>query len=145
MTWLEGALKDSTGSVEDRATSIIPCTRTARRTARTSNLRVVLEPLFVEYGVSVVFSGHDHIYERITPQKGIYYFVSGSAGQLRQGDLRRSAMTAAGFDQDCTFMIVEVAGATMSFEAVSRTGGVVDAGTIQSQARHVAGSRRKAS
>ena len=60
------------------------------------NLRVVLEPLFIKYGVNVVFSGHDHIYERITPQKGIYYFVSGSAGELRSGDLRRSEMTAAG-------------------------------------------------
>jgi hypothetical protein len=35
--------------------------------------------------VNVVFSGHDHVYERIKPQKGIYYFVSGSAGQLRKG------------------------------------------------------------
>jgi len=32
--------------------------------------RAVLEPLFVKYGVSAVFSGHDHIYERIKPQKG---------------------------------------------------------------------------
>ena len=35
------------------------------------DLRVALEPLFVKYGVNVVFSGHDHIYERIKPQKGI--------------------------------------------------------------------------
>ena len=45
--------------------------------------------------------GYDHIYERITPLKGIAYFVSGAAGQLRKGDLKRSAMTAAGFDQEC--------------------------------------------
>ena len=45
---------------------------------------LILEPLFVQYGVNVVYSGHDHIYERIKPQKGIYYFVSGSAGQLRK-------------------------------------------------------------
>ena len=29
-----------------------------------------------------VFSGHEHFYERITPQKGIHYFISGAAGQL---------------------------------------------------------------
>ncbi len=55
------------------------------------DLRVTLEPLFVKYGVNVVYSGHDHIYERIKPQKGIYYFVAGSAGQLRGGDLKKIA------------------------------------------------------
>ena len=94
------------------------------------NLRVILEPLFVKYGVNVVFSGHDHIYERITPQKGINYFVDGSGGQLRKGDLRRSEMTAAGYDQDCVFTLVEIEKSDFYFEAVSRTGEVVDAGRI---------------
>jgi 3',5'-cyclic AMP phosphodiesterase CpdA len=94
------------------------------------NLRVILEPLFVKYGVNVVFSGHDHIYERITPQKGITYFVAGSGGELRKGDLKRSAMTAAGYDEDCVFMLVEIAKSDLYFEAVSRTGQVVDTGRI---------------
>lgn len=94
------------------------------------DLRVILEPLFVKYGVNVVFSGHDHIYERIAPQKGIYYFVSGSGGQLRKGDVRRSAMTAASFDQDQTFMLVEVAADDLSFVCLSRTGATVDSGVI---------------
>ena len=94
------------------------------------NLRVVLEPLLLAYGANVVFSGHDHIYERLTPQKGIHYFVSGSAGRLRKGDLKRSAMTAAGFDQDCSFMLVEIQNAELTFQAVSRTGEVVDTGTL---------------
>ena len=82
-------------------------------------LRVLLEPLLVRYGVSVVFAGHEHIYERTAPQKGITYFVAGSGGQLRKGDLHRSAMTAAGFDQDRTFMLVEIAGDEMSFRTIS--------------------------
>jgi hypothetical protein len=97
------------------------------------DLRVILEPLFVRFGVNVVFSGHDHIYERITPQKGIYYFVSGSAGQLRKGDLKRSAMTAAGFDTDQSFMLVEVSGDDMSFVTISRSGATVDSGVIHRQ------------
>jgi len=56
--------------------------------------------------------------------------VSGAAGQLRKGDLRRSAMTAAGFDDDCSFMLVEILGNDLWFEAASRTGQVVDAGTL---------------
>jgi predicted phosphodiesterase len=100
-------------------------------------LRVVLEPLFIQYGVNVVFSGHDHIYERIKPQKGIYYFVSGSAGQLRKGDLNRSAMTAAGYDQDCTFMLVEISATSLAFETVTRTGAIVDSGTLPLQPKKV--------
>ena len=99
------------------------------------DIRVVLEPLFVTYGVNVVFAGHDHIYERITPQKGIYHFVEGASGQLRKGDANRSAMNAKSFDQDMSFMLVEIDGDLLSFQAISRTGATIDSGTIQRQAR----------
>jgi hypothetical protein len=102
-----------------------------RRHGSEVELRVVLEPLLVKYGVRVVFSGHDHIYERLKPQKGIQYFVSGAAGELRRGDVRPSVMTAAAFDQDRSFMLVDIAGEAMTFEAVSRTGKIVDSGVIQ--------------
>jgi len=102
------------------------------------SLRVILEPLFVKYGIDVVFSGHDHVYERLKPQKGITYFVSGSGGQLRRGDVRPSGLTAAYFDQDQSFMLVEVAGDEMFFEAVSRSGATVDSGVIH---REPVGSR----
>ena len=49
--------------------------------------RRVLEPMFLKYGVSVVFAGHDHVYERVKPQHGIVHFVVGSSGQLRKGNL----------------------------------------------------------
>jgi 3',5'-cyclic AMP phosphodiesterase CpdA len=93
-------------------------------------LRVLLEPLLVRHRVKVVFSGHEHIYERLTPQKGITYFVEGSGGQLRKGDLKRTATTAAGFDQDRTFMLIEITGDEMRFRTMSRTGSVVDSGVI---------------
>jgi hypothetical protein len=96
-------------------------------------LRVVLEPLLVRHGVDVVFSGHEHIYQRTVPQKGITYFIEGSSGQLRKGDVSRTAMTAAAFDQDQTFMLVEIAGPEMFFRTISRTGSIVDAGVIRLQ------------
>jgi predicted phosphodiesterase len=99
------------------------------------DLRVSLEPLFVKYGVDVVFSGHDHVYERLRPQRGIVYFVSGAGGELRKGDLKRTATTAAGFDADRSFMLVEVAGLDLFFQAVSRTGLTVDSGVIHREAR----------
>ena len=92
--------------------------------------RAVLEPIFVKEGVSVVLSGHDHIYERIKPQKGIQHFVVGAGGSLRRGDIRRTGMTAKGFDQDYTFMIAEIDGDEMHFQAVSRKGETVDSGVF---------------
>jgi hypothetical protein len=47
--------------------------------------------------------------------------------------LDRSSITANGFDADRAFMLVEVADDQMYFEAVSRTGKVVDSGVIQRQ------------
>jgi hypothetical protein len=70
------------------------------------------------------------VYERIKPQKGITYFVSGAGGQLRKGDVRRSDLTAAQFAQDCSFMLIEVSGDDLFFQAVSRTGAAVDSGVV---------------
>jgi hypothetical protein len=96
-------------------------------------LRVILEPLLVRHGVNVVFSGHEHVYERLTPQKGITYFIEGASGQLRKGDMEPSDTTAAAFDQDQTFMVVEISGDTLSFLTISRTGRIVDSGVIRRQ------------
>jgi len=95
------------------------------------DLRALVEPLFIQYGVDVVFAGHEHFYERLKPQKGIYYITEGGSAKLRRGNIRdNSAMTAKGFDTDNSFMIVEIEGDQMFFETISRRGTVVDSGVI---------------
>ena len=95
------------------------------------DLRVLLEPLFLKHGVDVVFAGHDHFYERLKPQKGIYYITQGGSAKLRRGNIRdKSALTAKGFDADNSFIVVEIAGDKMFFETISRTGETVDSGSI---------------
>jgi hypothetical protein len=71
------------------------------------------------------------VYERIKPQKGIYYFVSGAGGQLRAGDVdKQSGLTEKSYDRDMHFMLFEVAGNQMYFQAISRTGETIDSGVI---------------
>ena len=101
-----------------------------RRHGSELDLRVVLEPLFVQYGVNVVYSGHDHVYERLVPQKGISYFVSGAAGQLRLDRLRHSPTAVVGYAEDQSFMLNEIVGNELFFQVVSRRGATVDSGTI---------------
>jgi predicted MPP superfamily phosphohydrolase len=96
-----------------------------------ARLREVLEPLFLKYNVSVVFTGHDHFYERTKPQKGIVYFVVGAGGKLRKGNIdTNSGITAKGNDQEYSFLVAEIDGDELTFNAVSRVGEVFDSGTL---------------
>ena len=92
--------------------------------------RSALEPLFVRHRVRVALSGHEHFYERTHPQQGITYFISGAAGSLRLNDMRRSELTASGFDTDYSFMLFEIAGDELFYQSISRTGHSVDSGSI---------------
>jgi Calcineurin-like phosphoesterase len=131
LAWLEKELASS-GSDWKIAFFHHPLYSSGKAHGSSLDLRKALEPLFVKYGVNVVFSGHDHIYERVKPQQGITYFVSGSAGSLRRGDYGRpQAFSAAGFDRDFAFMLVEIDGGKMHFQAISRTGQTVDSGVVE--------------
>jgi 3',5'-cyclic AMP phosphodiesterase CpdA len=93
--------------------------------------RGLLEPLFLKHSVDVVITGHEHFYERIKPQKGVTYFILGSSAKLRKGDLRKSGMTASGNDSDYAFMLVEIDGDDMYFQAISDKGATLDTGRVR--------------
>jgi hypothetical protein len=94
-------------------------------------LRRALEPLLLKHGVKAVFSGHEHFYERTKPQQGITYFISGGAGSLRPNDIRPGELADAGFDQDYHFMLLEISGDELYYQAISRTGATVDTGVVR--------------
>ena len=91
-------------------------------------IRPALEPALVRNRVDVVFSGHDHLYERIAPQQGIRYFVSGGGGRNLHG-FHRSAFDEAGSSEH-HFMVVEIAGDRLFFEAISPQGRTLDCGVF---------------
>jgi len=130
--WLEKELAAS-GSDWKIAYFHHPLYTTARRGPEVE-LRTILEPIFVKHGVEVVFQGHEHIYERIKPQKGIYYFTAGGSAKLRSGDTRPGELVEVGFATDRSFMLVEVDGDELYFQTISGAGRTVDQGVIRRRA-----------
>lgn len=131
MKWIEKELEDS-GERWKIPYFHHPLYSSGERHGSDVALRQALEPLFIKYGVSVVLNGHDHFYERIKPQNGIVYFVVGSGGQLRRGNIdTRTGLSAKGFDTDLAFMAAEISDDEMYFNAISRQGTIVDSGMIQ--------------
>ncbi len=130
MAWLEKELDDSTSRWKV-AFFHHPPYSTGGRHGSDVQLRQALEPLFIKHGVDVVFTGHEHFYERIKPQQGIHYFVTGGGGKLRRGDIGGGELHAKGFDQGFHFMLIEVAGDAMHFQVITEVGKTVDSGVIR--------------
>lgn len=128
--WLEGELAAS-GSDWKICFFHHPPYSSGEKHGSNIELRQALEPLFVKYGVTVVFTGHEHFYERLKPQKGIHYFIAGSSAKLRRGNLGNSGLTAKGYDEGYTFMLIEIAGEELFFQTITEKGQTIDAGTIR--------------
>jgi len=97
------------------------------------DLRAQVLPIFKRNGVNVVFSGHEHVYERLKPEEGIHYFILGNSGKLMTHDFRSRENMEVGLDSDRGFMIVEIAGDYLYFQAISRVGQTIDSGKVARQ------------
>lgn len=132
LTWLEQNLRSS-----DAAWKICyfhhPLYNDGKMHGPDLDLRNQLLPLLSAYHVNAVFSGHEHAYERIKPQNGIYYFIQGDSGKLEHHDFHRSGQMQTSFDRDRTFMVVEIESDNLYFQTVSRSGETVDAGVLTRQ------------
>jgi 3',5'-cyclic AMP phosphodiesterase CpdA len=78
--WLEDNLKN----INENIKFVIaifhhPPFSTGHHTEDEKGLRQTIIPLFEQYGVDIVFSGHDHDYER-SLYNNIYYIVTGGGG-----------------------------------------------------------------
>ena len=130
LKWLEDELQKS----NDRwkiAYFHHPLYSSGGRHGSETDLRSQVEPLFIKYGVDVVFAGHEHFYERIKPQKGIYYFTEGGSAKIAKGDIKKTDLTAAGFDSDFSFMLTELGKEALRFQVLSRVGKPVDTGMLR--------------
>jgi 3',5'-cyclic AMP phosphodiesterase CpdA len=112
----------------------------ARRHGSDKTLRAKLEPLFIEYGVNAVFAGHDHVYERLKPQHGVYYFTEGASGQLRKHNLDRSAdIYESGNDEMASFLLVNVRSSGIKVEAIGADGSMLDTAMVPKASKDIVG------
>jgi hypothetical protein len=133
IAWLETNLKSSTAQWKI-AYFHHPLYTCAMFHGPSLELRNVLMPIFKQYGVNAVWAGHEHVYEHLKDQEGIYFFLEGQSGQLRYGNIRTACdQDQTHFDTDRTFMLVEVDGDTMYFQTVARSGAIVDSGLLMLQ------------
>lgn len=86
-----------------------------------------LAPVLAEHGVDIVLSGHDHHYERTTPQRGVTYVVTG--GGAKRSGVSGAEFTAASADR-LHFLVVDVEGDRMAIDAIDHRGEVFDRFTL---------------
>jgi hypothetical protein len=127
--WLESELKNS-GSDWKICFFHHPIYSSGGRHGPNNELRKIIEPTFIKYGVDAAFMGHEHFYERFKPQQGIYYFISGAGGKIAVNDVKANNLSEKHFDQDQNFMLIELAGDNMHFQVITRTGKTVDTGAL---------------
>ena len=128
--WLE---KEAAGSRAEWKIAFLhhPLYTSGRYTLAARGIRFSLESALVTGGIDVVFSGHEHIYERAEMQRGILYFITGGAGSLREGDAAPSPMIARGYDRDYHFMLAEIDDDGFFWQAINRVGETIDAGSMK--------------
>ena len=129
LSWLEQNLKNSQGTWKI-CFFHHPLYNDGRHHGADADLRTQVLPLFQRYGVNAVFSGHEHVYQRIKPENNIYYFVLGNSGKLMTHDFGEARERVKGFDTDQSFMLVEIAGDKLYFQTISRSGETIDSGEL---------------
>jgi hypothetical protein len=84
------------------------------------SLRGKLAPIAEKYGVQLVLAGHDHNYERMKPQNGVAYVVTGGGG-VGTRSVGTSSFTALSVDV-IHFVQVEVGVDELTLHAIDATG-----------------------
>lgn len=104
-----------------------------------ADVQAYLVPLYEQYGVDMVFMGHDHIYER-SLKSGVQYVVTGGGGApLYSVDVSPNPyqVYADSVYHHCT---IDIDGSSASFSAIDNSGVVFDS-VVLTHAAALAGAR----
>jgi len=87
-------------------------------------LKQVLAPLFYKYGVSLIFSGHEHSYQRFL-YNGMYFIVTGGGGSHLRDQARISPYLMK-FKKAYHFCIITPAGGFLRIRAIDLEANKID-------------------
>ena len=93
-------------------------------------VQAMFVPVFEEYQVDLVFSGHDHDYQRSKTINGVTYIVTGAAAKLRPAG--SEGFTAVAWSTH-SFVDLAIYGDRLEGQAVDHAGRVIDAFTLQKE------------
>ena len=131
INWLEQVMGESQSAWKIIALHH-PLYSTARDSPLNMGIRQKLESLFQKHNVSLVLQGHNHIYERLAPIKGIHYITAGSGGSVDYGGLSSNAsQRITGNDQIEVFLILEFDSKICRLTAYNSLVQVIDKKTIE--------------
>jgi hypothetical protein len=88
-------------------------------------LQSILIPLATRYGVQMVFSGHDHVFERSAPTEGVHFVTSAGAGGGIYS-LTRRLPGSAQFWRKSHFVGATISDSELTLEAIDTAGNVFD-------------------
>ncbi len=102
------------------------------------SVRRAWTPLFHKYGVDMVFSGHDHLYERSYPiasgfkanENPVTYIVTGGGG-AELHEIKEENLWTASITKIYNFSLIEVFREKLVFTALDAKGNVLDTFNIQ--------------
>lgn len=91
-------------------------------------VREAFSPIFEEYGVQLVLTGHDHTYERSVEIDGVVYVVTGGGGQwlYRVGESDFTVVSK----RDHNFSVIEASPSQLTLRAINIQGEVIDEFTL---------------
>ena len=90
-----------------------------------ANVRAMVQPVAEQCGVSLVLSGHDHLYERTNPIDGVTYIVTGGGGADTYQCERSESWVAVCLSQH-NFLYGEIDSEAIHIQAVDEDGQVFD-------------------
>ena len=104
-------------------------------------VRLILSPVFERFGVDVVFSGHEHLYERTYPihdfgfpGPGVVYITEGGGGgDLDTPDQKQSYSAFVASRHG--YLVGEISGGRLTLTAHDTDGSVFDSVALEKAAR----------
>ncbi len=103
----------------------------------TAEVRDALLPLASRYGVSVIFAGHDHLYERFVPEQGVHLITTGAGGVIPLYGAAILDPLSARLNVLDHFTHVQVQDDTMTIRAVGTNDVIFDEFVIQKKPTQV--------